>query len=97
MVNLAAPVAGRMPLDRVERGFMRDHTGCIFFLTTWGQTTLAFPLLNDRTISPKADISFNRVEALQKIVDLIHPKDVGIKDIEEFLQSTRLFTMPDRK
>ena len=95
MVAPNAPVLARMPFNDIERGFMRNNHGEIFFLWPWGHETLAFPLMKDRTLAKEADLRYIR-KPRSIDVDLVNWRDLGIKSVDEFFGLNRDFFGPPR-
>jgi len=72
-----APVIDRKQYGRVEYGFMRDCCGFVFFLAPHGRETISFPVLEDGKVSPHGDFG----TFPETVVDLVHPKDIGITEL----------------
>jgi hypothetical protein len=56
---------------------MRDHQGRIFFLAPYGCATLAWPILEDKTILPEANIPHP-----DEVAILVNARDLGITEIK---------------
>jgi hypothetical protein len=83
------PVLVRMPFNDVDCGFMRDDEGKIFFLMPQrGKPPLAFPLLEDGSLGEEVDMSI--ASTAGSVVTLVHWRDVGIEDIDDFLDANEL-------
>ncbi len=76
IVSQDTPVLKRMQFGRMACGFFRD-CGKIFFASVWGRFTVSFPVREDGVISKEGGGTFFPT----KIVDVIHPKNLGITDI----------------
>ena len=70
------PTLKRMPLGQIACGFFRN-CGKVFFASVWGNFTVTFPVREDGAISKTGGGSLFPT----KIVDVIHPKTLGITKI----------------
>lgn len=90
MRNTKAPVVGKQPFGEIEFGFMRDLSGRIFFLKTWGRETVPFPVLEDGRISKHG--AMGALEFPTTTITLVHPKELGITEIRWADEEADLFS-----
>ena len=76
MIAAEAPLIARLPFNRIERGFVKDRQGRIFFLEPWGRWTLAFPVSSEGKLEDPADTSFNWEPMV--FLELVRGEDLGV-------------------
>ncbi len=89
MRNFDATTIGRQRFESVGCGFMRHHDGRIFFLTTWGNETIPFPVLADGTLDQKVDMKLIQ-DVFSTKVTLVHWKDLGITNLGEWAMANHV-------
>ena len=76
MVKKDIPISQSYPMHLVEQGFMKHRSGRIYFLMAHGNDTVPFAVMEDGSISRKADV--DAIVPGNIPIDLVHPKDLGI-------------------
>ena len=92
MVNVSAPVLARMAWGELTGGFFRRDCdkGAILFAVQYGDMIFAFPVFKDGTISTTSAGRYQEEPYLGEMVDVIHPKDLGITEIKWTARSVRM-------
>lgn len=82
MINTEAPVAENTLFGHLQTGFFRicNGEGKIFYVITWGNEPVPFPVREDGLISKRSQ-GIDMLHPYEEI-EIIEAKDLGISEIK---------------